>query len=113
MYTVFLPIYKVPLSPHGFAFHYIIPEHDDERSPDFRQHIVKAELFHEQPHAHLVDPQPHDAGADEQRRLLSGLFAGTCKHEGYTQPVVDNHRNGKGNGCGIQVMYPQSFCTKI
>ena len=101
------------LTPHRFPFHHVIPEHDDKRGADFRQHVMQPELFHEQPHTDLVDPQPHDAGTDEQRRLPAGLLPRACKHEDYTQPVVDDHRHGEGNGRGIQVMDTQPFRTDI
>ena len=101
------------LSPHRFAFHHIVPEHDDESGPDLRQHVMQAKLFHKQPHADLVDPQAHNAGADEQRRLPAGLSARAGKHKDYTQPIVDYNRYGKGNCRGIQVMDPQPFRADI
>ena len=101
------------LSPHRFAFHHIVPEHDDESSPDFRQHVMQAEPFHKQPHADLVDPQPHNAGADEQRRLPAGLFAGAGKYKPHAEPVVDNDRNRKGDGRGVQVVDAQPFGTQV
>ena len=101
------------LTPHRFPFHQVIPEHDDKGGADFRQHVMQSEFFHEQPHAGLVDPQPHDAGTDEQRRLPAGLLPRACKHEDYTQPVVDDHRHGEGNRRGIQVMDSQPFRTDI
>ena len=76
------------LSPHRFPFHHIVPEHDDESGPDFRQHVMQAELFHKQPHADLVDSQPHDA-------------------------VVDNDRNRKGDGRGVQVVDAKPFSTYV
>ena len=101
------------LTPHRFPFHHIIPEHDNQRGADFCQHVMQPELFHEQPHTDLVDPKPHDAGTDKQRRLPAGLLPRPCKHEDYTQPVVDDHRHGKGNRGGIQVMDAQPFRADI
>lgn len=101
------------LSSHRFAFHHIVPEHDDESSPDFRQHVMQAELFHKQPHADLVDPQPHNAGADKQRRLPAGLFAGAGKHKFYAEPIVYYYGNRKGDGRGVQVVDAQPFSTQI
>ena len=101
------------LSPHRFAFHHIVPEHHDEGSPDFRQHVMQPELFHKQPHADLVDPQAYDAGADEQRRLPAGLFAGAGKYKPHAEPVVDNDRNRKGDGRGVQIVDAQPFRTQV
>ena len=101
------------LSPHRFPFHHIVPEHDDESGPDFRQHVMQAELFHKQPHADLVDSQPHDAGADEQRRLPAGLFPRAGKYESHAEPVVDNDRNRKGDGRGVQVVDAKPFSTYV
>ena len=74
---------------------------------------MQPEFFHEQPHADLVDAQPHDAGTDKQRRLPAGLLPRACKHEDYTQPVVDDHRHAKRNGSGIQIMDSQPFRADI
>ena len=101
------------LSPHRFAFHHIVPEHDDESSTDLRQHVVQAEFFHKQPHADLVDPQAHNAGADEQRRLPAGLSAGAGKYKPHAEPVVDNDRNRKGDGRGVQVVDAKPFSTYV
>ena len=113
IYTNVLPFYTKNLTPHRFPFHHVIPEHDNNRGADFRQHVMQPELFHEQPHAGLVDPQPHDAGTDKQRRLPAGLLPRAGKHEDYTQPIVDYNRYGKGNGRGIQVMDSQPFRADI
>ena len=101
------------LSPHRFSFHHIVPEHHDEGSPDLRQHVMQAEFFHKQPHADLVDPQPHDAGSDEQRRLPAGLSAGAGKYKPHAEPVVDNDRNRKGDGRGVQIVDAQPFGTQV
>ena len=74
---------------------------------------MQAKLFHKQPHADLVDPQTHDAGADEQRRLPAGLFAGAGKHKPHAEPVVDNDRNRKGDGRGVQVVDAKPFSTQV
>ena len=89
------------LSPHGFPLHHIIPEHDDERSRNLRQHVMQTELFHKQPHTDLVDPQPRHAGTDEQRRLFARLLPRAGKHKHHAEPVIDDDRNGKGDGRGI------------
>ena len=100
-------------SPHRFAFHHIVPEHHNESSPYLRQHVMQPEFFHKQPHADLIDPQPHDAGADEQRRLPTGLSAGAGKYKPHAEPVVDNDRNRKGNSRGVQVVDAQPFRTQV
>ena len=100
-------------TPHRFPFHHIVPEHDDEGGPDLRQHVMQAEFFHKQPHADLVDPQPHDAGTDEQRRLAAGLFPRAGKYKFHAEPVINNDRNRKGNGRGVQVVDAQTLGTKI
>ena len=74
---------------------------------------MQAEFFHKQPHADLVDPQAHDAGADEQRRLPAGLFAGAGKYKPHAEPVVDNDRNRKGDGRGVQVVDAKPFSTYV
>ena len=100
-------------SPHRFAFHHIVPEHHNESSPDLRQHVMQAEFFHKQPHADLVDSQPHDAGADEQRRLPAGLSAGAGKYKPYAEPVVYYYGNRKGDGRGVQVVDAKPFRTQV
>ena len=101
------------LSPHRFPFHHIVPEHDDERGPDFCQHVMQTEFFHKQPHTDLIDPQTHDAGADKQRRLPAGLSAGAGKYKPHAEPVVDNDRNRKGDGRGVQIVDAQPFGTQV
>lgn len=101
------------LSPHRFAFHHIVPKHDDEGSPDLRQHVMQAKLFHKQPHADLVDPQAHDAGADEQRRLPAGLFPRAGKYKPHAEPVVYYYGNRKGDGRGVQIVDAQPFSTQV
>ena len=101
------------LSPHRFAFHHIVPEHHNESSPDLRQHVMQAEFFHKQPHADLVDPQPYNAGADEQRRLPAGLSAGASKYKPHAEPVVYYYGNRKGDGRGVQIVDAKPFRTQV
>ncbi len=74
---------------------------------------MQTELFHKQPHADLVDPQTHNTGTDEQRRLPAGLSAGAGKHKPHAEPVVYYYRNRKGDGRGAQVVDAQPFSTYV
>ena len=74
---------------------------------------MQAKLFHKQPHADLVEPQTHNTGTDEQRRLPAGLFAGAGKYKPHAEPVVDNDRNRKGDGRGVQIVDAQPFRTQV
>ena len=74
---------------------------------------MQAEFFHKQPHADLVDPQAHNAGADEQRRLPAGLSAGTGKYKPHAEPVVYYYGNRKGDGRGVQIVDAKPFSTYV
>ena len=87
------------MSVKDISFGYVIPDHDDGGSDDFREHIPQADDVDEEPHDCLIDTKSQKRGEDEEEHLHPCLFF-CMKYDIDAEDVIHDQGDGKGDGGG-------------